>query len=86
MHGTNVHFSEVSACLESTALIQLGSLDSWHFFVNRQDVGFWPEGSDRVRVDLSVTLCIVILDVREFCGTAESIIIPVAVPYPSSWR
>lgn len=59
-------------------------LRSWHFLVQRQDVGNWTSWRNRVRVDLVVTLCVMILDVRELCSTAERWVVPVAVAHPSA--
>jgi hypothetical protein len=60
------------------------SLNSRDFLVERQDVRFWPDWRNREGVDLLVALGVMLLDVRELCGAAESIVVPIAMSNPST--
>lgn len=55
---------------------------SRHLFVKRQDVRDRAQRRDSVRVDLSVTLGVVLLDVRELSRAAKRFVVPVKVAQP----
>lgn len=70
----------------STQALILRRPSGWHFLIQGQDVRHWTEWCDRMRIDLSVALRVVIPDVRKLCGALESVVIPVAMPHPTANR
>jgi hypothetical protein len=59
-----------------------GSSSGGNVLIERQNIRHWTNWCDRVRVDLLVRLCVVALDVSEFGGALEGIIVPVQVAHP----
>lgn len=58
------------------------SFHSRHLLVERQDVGHGTQRRDGERVDLAVTLGVMLLDVRELRRAAKSLVVPVQVAHP----
>jgi hypothetical protein len=58
--------------LPLTKLLLHDGLDTWHFVVLFENIWQWPKGRNLKSVDLTVTPCVVFLDVLKVCGFSES--------------
>lgn len=61
----------------------LRRLNRRHFFIQWQNIRFWPYRRDREGVDLLVALRVVVSDMLELCRLAEGWNFPVEVADPS---
>lgn len=59
------------------------SFDGRNLLIQWQNVWFGAHWRDLELVDLSVALCVMLLDVSKFSGVLESIVLPIAVSDPS---
>jgi hypothetical protein len=61
-------------------------LRGWHLLVKRENIRHRAQRRDSERVDLAVTLGVVLLDVCELSRAAESLMVPVQVTQPPRKR
>jgi hypothetical protein len=76
-----------AACLTSFIKIKthlsLGcSLHGGHLLIKRENIRHRAQRRDSERVDLTVTLGVVLLDVCELSSAAEGLVVPVQVAHP----
>lgn len=80
------YIEDKAASLPSTQrfLLRLQSrLYRRHFLIQWQNVNIRSKRSDRIRIDLLVTLGVVLLDMRELRRASKSVVVPVEVAHPS---
>lgn len=72
----------IQECILLRSRLCLKCLNSRHLIIQWQDIWKWAYGRDRERIDLCVTLGVMVLDVQEVCRVLEGCIIPVQIPHP----